>query len=505
MGKTILEMKKITKYIFDAYGKAIRNSTVRILSDVDFDLREGEVHVLVGENGAGKSTLVKILGGIIPPDEGEMLLDGKPLVVSGPREARAKGIAFIHQELNTCLNLDVAHNIYLGREPKKNGFIDHRTMYQKSKELLASFGFDDLDPKTLMRDLSTAKQQVVEIVKAMSYKSRIIIMDEPTSSLSSSEIKHLFNLIRTMRENGISIIYISHRFDELVEIGDRITVLRDGRSIETMDMKDFDYDNIVRLMVGRTIGEMFQGNHVPTDEEVLRLQGVKISPRTEPVDLVVHKGEVVGLGGLVGSGRTELAKSVFGARKIFGGKVIYKGKPYNNISALNSVKKKIVYLSEDRKLEGLITPMNIRSNISMASLRRLFPKGIINKKIDRPTAQKGIDDLNIVCRSMEQLVNTLSGGNQQKVLFSKWITCNPELLILDEPTRGIDVNAKAEIYRIIDKIAEQGVAILMISSELPELIGMSDRIYVMRNGAITLEIDEKEKMTQEVILQHTLG
>jgi ABC-type sugar transport system ATPase subunit len=505
LGKTILEMKKITKYIFDAYGKAIRNSTVRILSDVDFDLREGEVHVLVGENGAGKSTLVKILGGIIPPDEGEMLLDGKPLVVSGPREARAKGIAFIHQELNTCLNLDVAHNIYLGREPKKNGFIDHRTMYQKSKELLASFGFDDLDPKTLMRDLSTAKQQVVEIVKAMSYKSRIIIMDEPTSSLSSSEIKHLFNLIRTMRENGISIIYISHRFDELVEIGDRITVLRDGRSIETMDMKDFDYDNIVRLMVGRTIGEMFQGNHVPTDEEVLRLQGVKISPRTEPVDLVVHKGEVVGLGGLVGSGRTELAKSVFGARKIFGGKVIYKGKPYNNISALNSVKKKIVYLSEDRKLEGLITPMNIRSNISMASLRRLFPKGIINKKIDRPTAQKGIDDLNIVCRSMEQLVNTLSGGNQQKVLFSKWITCNPELLILDEPTRGIDVNAKAEIYRIIDKIAEQGVAILMISSELPELIGMSDRIYVMRNGAITLEIDEKEKMTQEVILQHTLG
>ena len=505
MGKTILKMEGITKYIFDEYGKAIRNTSVKILEDVNFDLQEGEVHVIVGENGAGKSTLMKVLGGIIPPDEGAVMLNGQTYEVKGPKEAREKGVAFIHQELNLCLNLDIAHNIFLGREPVKNGFVDHQTIYQKSREYLDFFGYQDIDPKTMIRDLSTARQQVVEIVKAMSYKSKIIIMDEPTASLTQKEIDHLFKLIKQMKKDGISIIYISHRFDELREIGDRITVLRDGKSITTLSMDDFDYDNIVKLMVGRTIGNMFNCTHKVTNQEVLRLEGVKISPNTKPVDLVVNRGEIVGLGGLVGSGRSELARSIFGDRPVFGGRVMYQGQEYVNATPSKSISLGMAYLSEDRKIDGLIVDKNIKENITLASLPQLFKNHVINVKKEKEIAAAGIKELNVICRSMEQLVSTLSGGNQQKVLFSKWLTSKPDLLMLDEPTRGIDVNAKAEIYQIIDNIAGQGVAVLMISSELPELIGMSDRIYVMRKGSVSREITQKEMMTQERILANTLG
>ena len=505
MKKTVLEMKNITKYIFDAYGKAIRNTDVRILNDVSFDLVEGEVHVLVGENGAGKSTLMKVLGGIIPVDEGQILLDGKPVSFRGPKEARTHGIAFIHQELNLCLNLDIAHNIFLGREPLSKGLIDHQAMYKQSKEFLEYLGFEDMNPRTLIRDLSTAKQQVVEIVKAMTYQSNIIIMDEPTASLTQKEIDHLFIMIKKMKSSGVSIIYISHRFDELIEIGDRISVLRDGSMIETIPIQDFDYDRIVKSMVGRKIGNQYQCTHKVTNQEILRLEGFKISQRTDPVDLVVHKGEIVGIGGLVGSGRTELAKSVFGARRMYGGQVIYKGIKYDNITPRRSILKGIAYLTEDRKIEGLVLSKSISENITLASMNKYFSKHMINRKLEKQLAEKYTKDLNIVSRSVFQLINQLSGGNQQKVLFAKWLAIMPDLLILDEPTRGIDVNAKSEIYRLIDQIACQGVAILMISSELPELIGMSDRIYVMRNGAITLEIKEHEKMTQETILQYTLG
>lgn len=505
MGKTILKMEGITKYIFDEYGKAIRNSSVKILDQVNFDLQEGEVHVIVGENGAGKSTLMKVLGGIIPADEGTVTLHEETYTVKGPKEAREKGIAFIHQELNLCLNLDIAHNIFLGREPVKNGLVDHKTIYQKSREYLDSFGYKDINPRTMIRDLSTARQQVVEIVKAMSYKSKIIIMDEPTASLTKKEIDHLFTLIKQLKSEGISIIYISHRFDELMEIGDRITVLRDGKSIATMSMDNFDYDQIVKLMVGRTIENMFQCDHTVSDEEILRVEGLQISPHTEPADLVVKKGEIVGLGGLVGSGRSELARSVFGAHPVYSGRIYYKGKEYSNPSPVKSIEAGIAYLSEDRKYDGLITDKVIRENITLASLPQLFKNHIINTKKERQVAAAGIQELNVISRSMDQLVSTLSGGNQQKVLFSKWLTSKPDLLILDEPTRGIDVNAKAEIYQIIDNIAKNGVAVLMISSELPELIGMSDRIYVMRKGSISLEITQKELMTQETILQNTLG
>ncbi len=500
----ILEMKNITKYIFDEYGKKIAGTTVKILDQVSFDLEQGEVHVLIGENGAGKSTLMKVLGGNIPPDEGNILLDGQPYAVKGPKEAREKGIAFIHQELNLCLNLDIAHNIFLGREPVRHGLIDHKYIYKKSREYLDEFGFHDIDPKTMIRDLSTARQQVVEIVKALSYKSKILIMDEPTASLTSSEISHLFELIHKLKSNGVSIIYISHRMDELKEIGDRLTVLRDGQSIETISMQDFDQDMVVRLMVGRTISNMYTCTHQVSAEDVIRVEGLKIGPHTEPIDIHIKKGEIVGMGGLVGSGRSELARSIFGVRPYFGGKIIYKGNEYANPTAMKSIRSGIAYLSEDRKIDGLIIEKDIKENISMASIYALFPNHVINKKREREEASKKINELNVICRSMDQLVSTLSGGNQQKVLFAKWLESKPDLLILDEPTRGIDVNAKAEIYEIMDSIARQGVAIMMISSELPELIGMSDRIYVMKKGSISLEIVDKAQMTQERILASTL-
>ena len=500
----ILEMKNITKYIFDEYGKKINGTTVKILNDVNFDLEEGEVHVLVGENGAGKSTLMKILGGNIPADEGEIVLGGQPYVVRGPKEAREKGVAFVHQELNLCLNLDIAHNIFLGREPRKNGFVDHKTIYKKSREYLDEFGFQDIDPKTMVRNLSTARQQVVEIVKALSYDSKILIMDEPTASLTAGEIDHLFELIRDLKSRGVSIIYISHRMDELQIVGDRLTILRDGQSIETMSMKDYNQDYIVKQMVGRTITNLFNCTHKASEENILEVKDFKIGPNTKPINMYVKKGEIVGLGGLVGSGRSELARGVFGVRTYFGGEIIYKGKAYTNPSAAKSIAQGIAYLSEDRKIDGLVIAKNIKENISMASIRKLFKNHILNKRLERQEAAEKIKELNVICRSMDQLVSTLSGGNQQKVLFAKWLESKPELLILDEPTRGIDINAKAEIYEIMDRIAKQGVAIIMISSELPELIGMSDRIYVMRRGSVSMEIDKKEEMTQEKILASTL-
>ena len=500
----ILEMKNITKYIFDAYGKKINGTTVKILSNVNFDLEPGEVHVLVGENGAGKSTLMKILGGNIPADEGEMRLNGEPYSVKGPKEAREKGVAFVHQELNLCLNLDIAHNIFLGREPKKNGFIDHKTIYQKSREYLDEFGFQDIDPRTMVRDLSTARQQVVEIVKALSYDSKILILDEPTASLTSAEIDHLFDLIHDLKKRGVSMIYISHRMDELKVVGDRITILRDGQSIETLSMVDYDQDYVVKQMVGRTITNLFTCTHEAGNEEVLRVEDFKIGPNTEPLSMYVKKGEIVGMGGLVGSGRSELARGIFGAREYFGGKIYYKGQEYVKPTTRKSIAQGIAYLSEDRKIDGLVIKKDIKENVSMASIKKLFSNHIINNRLERKEAAEKIEELNVICRSMDQLVNTLSGGNQQKVLFAKWLESKPELLILDEPTRGIDINAKAEIYEIMDDIAKQGVAIIMISSELPELIGMSDRIYVMRRGTISLEIDQKEDMTQEKILANTL-
>lgn len=505
MSRTILNMEHITKYIFDAYGKPIRGTDVKILQDVHFDVKEAEVHILIGENGAGKSTLMKILGGIIPQDEGTVELFGQEVNFKNPKQAEAMGIGFIHQELNLCPNLNVAENLFLGREITGKGgiFSNKKEMYAKSREMLMKLGFD-IDPHTMVHNLSTAQQQIVEIVRAISYDSRIIIMDEPTASLTQSEIDHLFEIIRNMKKQGISVIYISHRFEELKEIGDRLTVLRDGCYVGTIDMKEFDTDKVIGMMVGRTLTQMYTCQHTPGKEEVLRVEGLKIAANTDPISISVKRGEVVGVGGLVGAGRTELAKSIFGARKYYGGTIRYKGEEISKPTPRSMIEKGLMYLTEDRKIEGLVLRMDIEQNITLASLTQMFKNGRIDRKAEKQTADGMIGELNIVCTSGKQMANTLSGGNQQKVALAKWLASNPSLLILDEPTRGIDVNAKSEIYQIIDRLADQGVAILMISSELPELIGMSDRIYVMRRGTVSAELTERKDFTQEKILSYTI-
>lgn len=501
--KTILEMKGITKYIFDAYGNALRNATVKILDGVDFDLREGEVHILVGENGAGKSTLMKVLGGIIPADEGEMLLDGKKIAPKNAKEAMELGIGFIHQELNLCNNLTVAQNIFMGQEKKGKVLMDNRGMLREAKKLLMELGID-IDPSTQVAKLSTAQQQVVEIVKVLSYNCRIIIMDEPTSSLTKKEIDFLFGLIHKLRNDGVSIIYISHRTEEFEQVGDRLSVLRDGTYIGTLDRCDFEINRIVKMMVGRTLGEMYENHHVPGKEVAVEVKNIRLEEHTTPISIHVNAGEIVGMGGLVGAGRTELAKSIFGVRKSFGGEVLYFGKKH----AMNPqqwVHDGLIYLTEDRKDEGLILDMGIPENITLANLWRMFKSGVLKQAEEQKASDDMIRELNILYKNAEQPVKTLSGGNQQKVVLGKCLITEPRVLILDEPTRGIDVGAKREIYHIIDQIASEGVAVIMISSDMPELIGMSDRLYVMKDGAVVAEISDKSEMDQEKILSYTIG
>jgi ABC-type sugar transport system ATPase subunit len=502
MGETILEMDHITKYIYDAYGKPIRGTNVKILHDVHLDVRASEVHILVGENGAGKSTLMNILGGIIPADEGTIKLFGREVQFSNPRESQKMGVGFIHQELNLCPNLTVAENLFLGRE--LGGLLsDKKKMYEQSGKMLQKLGFP-MDPHTLVRNLSTAQQQIVEIAKAISYKSRILIMDEPTATLTQKEIDHLFEIIRDLKKQGISVIYISHRFEELKEIGDRLTVLRDGGYVGTIDMSEFSYDKVIGMMVGRTLTHMYTCTHKPSDQRVLEIEDLRIGAKTQPISLHVNRGEVVGVGGLVGSGRTELAKSIFGARNFYGGKIRYMGQEIRKPTPRKMIEQGLMYVTEDRKTEGLVLRMNIVSNITLASLRKLFPKTWIHPQVENGVAKRMISEMGIACNSLHQLVSTLSGGNQQKVALAKWLASGPKMLILDEPTRGIDVNAKAEIYQIIDRLASSGVAILMISSELPELIGMSDRIYVMRRGTVSAEIVDRADFKQEKILACTV-
>jgi len=503
MDEPLLEMHEITKYIYDSSGRPIRNSDVKILDSVSFDLHRGEVHVLVGENGAGKSTLMKILGGIIPPDQGTITLEGAAVGFASARKARDRGIAFIHQELNLCANLDVAHNIFLGREPTRGGVLDKKKLYAQARALLSSLGFE-IDPMVRLRGLTTAHQQIVEIAKALSHESKILIMDEPTASLSKNEIDRLFSLMRTLQARGIGIVYISHRFEELRQVGDRISVLRDGRSIGTICSQGFLEDEVIQMMVGRSIDDMYPRSHRPTDDVLLAVENLRLLPGTPPLSLTVHRGEVVGISGLVGSGRTELLKTIFGARRLLSGRIVYNGSKINGWRPGRLVRAGMAYLSEDRKTEGLIIAMTIRENVTLASLFRLFRFGMISQRKESEAARKRVQQLRIVARSVEQTVGTLSGGNQQRTVFAKWRAAEPQLLLLDEPTRGIDVGAKSQIYKMIDEIAAQGLGVLMVSSELPELIGMSDRIYVMRGGTLVAELTEREAMTQAAILAHIL-
>jgi ribose transport system ATP-binding protein len=458
---------------------------VKALDQVDFDLAPGEIHVLVGENGAGKSTLVKILAGVLPLDHGSLLIKGELVSIANPSRAQQLGIGIVYQESSLSPYLTVAQNIFIRHELTRAGFVvDVKAEVRQARELLELLSVD-IDPNELVTDLSLGKQQLVAFARALSFKPRVIILDEPTSSLTAQETELMFTALRRLKKEGVGIIYISHRLEELFQIGDRITVLRDGRKIDTLSIKETKLNTVIRMMVGRDISEMYPKEPADIGEEVFRLEKVSRRGVCRNIDLAVHKGEVVGLFGLVGAGRTETLRMAFGLDAMESGSVFFDGQKVNQPSPSKSVGMGIGFSPEDRKQEGLCLALSIKENIERASLDRLFPSGFVSGKKENEVAQQYIHDLSIATPSSNRAAVYLSGGTQQKVVLAQWLCANSSVLILDEPTRGIDVGTKVEIYRMINQLARKGTAILVISSELPEVMGISDRIYVMCRGEIT--------------------
>jgi len=491
----LLEMRAITK----------RFPGVVALEGVDFDLKPGEVHVLVGENGAGKSTLMKILSGAYQPDAGEVRLDGRVVRVGSPRAAIALGIGTIYQEFTLLPPFSVAENIFLGREPSGRrwlGVVDFDRMLREARAVLDLLGLP-IDPAMPAGALSVAQQQLVEVAKAISTKARLLIFDEPTAALADREVRHLFGLIRRLRDQGVGVVYISHRLGEIPDIGDRVTVLRDGRRIGTWPARDLDMGGLVRAMAGREIREVQHRSRL-RGAEVLGVRGLVRRGVLDDVDLTVHEGEVVGLAGLVGSGRTELARAIVGADPLDGGVVRIAGEEIRRPSCRLSVRRGLGLLPEDRKLHGLVLVAPVRENISLASLSRLHRWGWLRRGEERRLAATQVAHLRIRTPDVERRVRFLSGGNQQKVVLAKWLCSRARALIFDEPTRGIDVGAKAEIYDLIESLADGGAGILVISSDLPELLRLCDRILVMRRGRIVGEVG-RDEATQEKILAYAFG
>ena len=501
MSETILEMRGITKYIFDSEGIALKNTNVKILDNIDFNLRHGEVHVLMGENGAGKSTLMKILGGIIPPDEGEMVLEGQKTGFKNPMEAKAAGFGFIHQELNLMPHLTVADNIFIGREPKKGLTLDKKKTNQMTRELLQSLNLD-IEPDTTVGRLTVAKQQMIEIAKAISLNADILIMDEPTAALTNTEIDDLFRFVRDLKAKDVGIVYISHRMEELKVITDDITVMRDGQYVGTVRTEDTEMDEIISMMVGRTIYEEPKTHSaVPAGAPtVLRVEHLS-SPVVHDVSFELKKGEILGFAGLMGAGRTETARLIFGADPRTEGRIFVSGKEVSIESPQDAVESGIGYLSEDRKAFGLAVGLSVADNTVMATMDEFVQGGVVNESKIAKVTREYVQKLDLKTPSIKQLVRNLSGGNQQKVVIAKWLVRNCDILIFDEPTRGIDVGAKSEIYKLMNQLAAEGKSIIMISSEMPELLRMSDRVLVMCEGKMTGEIDISEA-TQEGIMKY---
>lgn len=492
MGELLVMMEKIDKTF----------PGVHALNQCRFDLYAGEVHALVGENGAGKSTIMKILTGVYQKDGGTIVYKGSEVNFHNPAQALHHGICIIHQELNLMPHLTVAQNIFIGREPRRKlrFLMDESALNQKASEILSSMHLD-LDPKTKVSDLTVAKQQMVEIAKALSYQSEVLVMDEPTAALTESEIDELFRIILSLRSKGVGIVYISHRMEELKRISDRVTVMRDGCWVDTREMSELTIDTIIGMMVGRTIydtGREHCGNS--GTEVVLDVQHLNRGKQVKDVSFNLKKGEILGFAGLMGAGRTEVARAVFGADMKDSGEVIIHGKPIHIHSPAHAVANGIGYLSEDRKRYGLTTGMDVETNIVMPNFKRYSNTfGWVLTHQIRTSALKFVDMLRIKTPGVTQKVKFLSGGNQQKVVIAKWLDRNCEILIFDEPTRGIDVGAKSEIYKLLGELAAQGKSIIMISSELPEILRMSDRIIVMCEGRITGELDGTTA-TQEDIM-----
>lgn len=480
-------------------------SGVKALKGVSIQIKQGEVHALMGENGAGKSTLMKILTGIYQPDDGEILLKGKKVRFAEPLDAINAGISIVHQELNSILHMTIAENIFIGREPCKGfGIVDRHEMRKKTIELFDLVEMQ-IDPDRKMHELSVAEMQMVEIVKALSYNAEIIVMDEPTSAITDREVEKLFSIIRKLTAQGKAIIYISHKMDEIYTICDTITVMRDGAYIDTKPAKELDQKQLIAMMVGRNLEDMYLKEPTPIGERLLEVKNVTIAGKCKEINFHVKKGEILGIAGLMGAGRTELVEAIFGARRIDSGEIYIKDQKVQINSPGRAIAHRISLVPEDRKLFGLNLNFSVKENVTLASLQKYVRFGqVIKFKDERDVTDQQMKYLHIKAESRNTMVDTLSGGNQQKVVLAKWMLCDPDLLILDEPTRGIDVGAKSEIYKIINQLAHEGKAIIMVSSEMPELIGMSDRIIVLHEGTVTGEFN-REEFNQESIMMCATG
>ena len=488
-----LEMKNITKSF----------PGVKVLDDVTLRVRAGEVHALMGENGAGKSTLMKILMGIYKADEGSILINGSPVTIQNPRDAMGKGISMMHQELNTVLDMDAAENIFIGREPQKSkllNLIDREKMLEDTHKYFKELEIG-IDPKAPMRSLSVAQMQLVEIVKAISADSKIIVMDEPTSAITEKEAVILFRQIERLKKQGVAIIYISHKMDEIFKISDTITVLRDGRLICTKPACELTDNELIRFMVGREITEIYPKEESSPGQVIMEVKNISRGRLVKDVSFRLRAGEVLGIAGLVGAGRSELAETIFGLHPKTGGEILLDGKKINIWHPRDAIEHKIALITEDRKLTGLNLSANVKENISLAALSSLAKFGVIDQKQESTAANRYIKELGIKTPSENTAVNKLSGGNQQKVVLAKWLLADPRIIILDEPTRGIDVGSKRDIYLLINGLAKQGKAIILISSEMPEVMGISDRILVMCEGMVTGEISRRD-FSQELIMKY---
>ena len=483
-------------------GVAKRFDATQALDDVSLDLRPGEVHGLVGENGAGKSTLVKILAGVHQPDSGAVLLDGEEITLHGPAQARALGIAVVHQEPRLFPDLTVAENVFIGHAPGGAlGTIDWGAMRRQAVAIFAGLGVR-MDPGAIVRGLSMADQQLIEIAKALSIEARVLILDEPTASLSAHEVERLFTIVRQTRDRGVAVLFVSHRLDEVFELCDRATVLRDGKHVVTAATSDLSPADLVRHMVGRTVS-LFPKVESPVGDVLLEVDGLSRGDAFRDVSFSVRAGEILGFAGLVGAGRTEVARVLFGIDRADAGEIRLGGRAVSFASPSAALAAGIAYVPEDRHQDGLVLDFPIASNVTLPILSRLFPRLVMRTSTERAIGARYVDQLHIRATSVDQLASALSGGNQQKVVLGKWLASEPRVLILDEPTRGIDIGAKVEVHRIISELAASGLAIILISSDLPEVLAMSDRILVLHEGAVAAEIPRADATEESVMFAAT--
>ena len=484
-----LEMRGITKQF----------PGVLALDKVSLSIYPGKVLALVGENGAGKSTLMKVLSGVHKMDAGEILLNGKPVTIGNPLASRQMGISIIYQELSVLNNMDIAENIFVGRERKKNGMVDKKAQHEEARRLLARVGLS-IDTHTRVGKLSTAQKQMVEVAKALSFDAKLIIMDEPTSSLTEKETAMLLDIIHKLRDEGVAIVFISHRMNEIFEIADEIAVMRDGQMVKQLPAEGTQEKDVIAAMVGRDVHDLFVKAEAPIGDVALEVVGLSTKSLLKDISFKVHAGEIVGFAGLVGAGRSEVMRAVFGIDPRETGEIRVHGKPVRIDSTVDALRAGLGFVPEDRKEQGLILKMSVRHNTSIAALSSVAKGWFIDRGAENALSDEYVAKLRVKTPSNEQKVMNLSGGNQQKVVIAKWMATHPAVLILDEPTRGIDVGAKKEIHALMSELARQGVAIIMISSELPEILGMSDRIYVMHDGRIRGEI-ARENASQEAIMK----